>query len=210
MLEVSNAKNIYSLEIREADSSGQFLQQDDEYLNFRASLKDFIFYATGQASLQRIIFSGNIKSPFLWVNFSSAGSTQSRNRSEVLNALMKIYNFEISKTSQVKDVYEIQATRNLHLWPNDRISEPATLKKITVGRDLTFAGDNQEVKAIANFLESRYNVIVIDSTNITGEFDWEIPDTPFDKLNDLLMKDYGLQLITGSKPIEITVVNFKN
>jgi uncharacterized protein (TIGR03435 family) len=74
---------------------------------------------------------------------------------------------------------------------------------------------NGELTSFANFLESQLGIPVIDQTDLTGDYDvnlkWDYRNDPqHDNLKQAVNEQLGLELVSGTAPVEMLVVDKAN
>lgn len=70
----------------------------------------------------------------------------------------------------------------------------------------TYKCDGQPISNLAGFLESHFEIPVIDRTDLSGNFDIELRWRDSDELKQKLADQLGLELIPTNMPIEMLVV----
>jgi hypothetical protein len=209
VIETYHIRPLYSLEIFEADSGDAYFRTEDSTFRIKAPLKNVIFIILDLTSIARMEYRGITVNPYIMVHYGPGGEAAEAIHQEVLGKLKKIYNFDVFVEEQSKEILELRILKKGMLWPEDKIVVPGEEKGYRISPSLDFEADNYDISFIARFLEQKIGMIVIDETGIKGTYDWRIPDLPFDELNQLLEKDFGLTLEKSVRLIEITVVEFK-
>ena len=135
------------------------------------------------------------------------GNVDDRTQQCILTAIVaKAFDLDIKKTDVTEDALVLKQSADtvLKMQPTFDMASPSSVQQS--GTQASFS--NLSAQAIADIIEGRYGVTVVEDTALSGHFDGVIhwPETK-EGLDDALRHDLGLEVTVKRQPIPLYVVS---
>ena len=139
------------------------------------------------------------------VGVTMPAASESQVRPLLQNALLAAFRIQVRRETQEKDVLLLTAPQGRQAGLRDSASTGGNMSRNEVGK---FTAINIKMSGLANMLEDRLNGIVVDETNLAGQFDLELrwDATHPESIKLALQEQLGLELTPAKRPVEMLVV----
>jgi uncharacterized protein (TIGR03435 family) len=184
-------------------------------LGIALPLKEIISFAYGQPS-ERTVFEARIP----WTKYDFIANLPSGNEEALQREIKGKFGVVGNRQMRATDVLllKIENPNSTGLKPAD----PSRLKPNEGDSSENWGNDylssrNRSLSDVARFAENRFQIPVIDETEITNHFDIDLKwdETDFqhpnlDNLKQALLDQLGLELVPTNMPVEMLVVEKSN
>jgi len=210
-----STNKISSVEINERPDSRPFLTQSGYTLIVRDSLKSVLPFLNGVKLANRIRFQ-HVPTKMIEVKIFSRYAPFDSLKLNAYHQIMASYGITKKEITEPSTVYNYKVENPKLLKDKNTFVNPGVLLKREMENDSTMRFDNYAVGDVVNYLEGAYFPRILYTQSVSKEvFDWDLeivnPVThlfvSFERLNEILSKEYGLKMTEATKNETFTIYN---
>lgn len=209
---------VAAIEIYDKPGTKKYLDQSGYTFRLRDSLKTVLPFLKGVKYANRMRLQ-NLPAKMVEVKIFSRNISYEALKIVAYNQMMAVYGITAKEASERTTVYNFLIKNPALLKNKDTFIEPGVAKKMELVNDSTMRFDNYSLNDLVSYLEGVYFPrLLYAQTTSTVEYDWDLrivnPTSKgwisFDKLKEVLQKDFGIEIEESIKDEIFTVYSLGN
>ncbi len=205
--QVSIDKEEYKLIIKKEEELGRGYAEGPHMINYKGYFLNEVIVELLDKDPLLVKFRGPKINPEIDIEFSSQTVEKKEAQAIILAELSRFYEFSIEDIKLEKAVWILQLVDAPKLLSHETKSDKRLIRG-TQKRNIEWKGTNQNTAELADVIQDKFKVIILNEVDTAKGYDFSIPLVSFDELNGALREDYGMTLEEGREELKMKLISF--